>query len=75
MIASQQPFKHLPLMRNFRHVLLLAALAATSRAAPPPVGSVSDHVDFAVHNGSGFDDADLSAYDGKILVLMLMTPW
>ncbi len=40
-----------------------------------PVGSVSANQSFAVRSGSTFTAANLDSYAGKILVVMLMTPW
>ncbi len=54
-------------------ILLVSTLVAG--AAAPPVGSISKNVTFSVREGSGFKRADLKAYEGKILVLMMMTPW
>ncbi len=58
---------------------LLASLCLASslitEAAPPSVGSVARNVSFAVRDGAGFKRADLKAYEGKIVVLMMMTPW
>ncbi len=53
--------------------LLAATLAA--HATELPVGSVSTNQSFAVRNGSSFADTSLDAYEGKILVVMMMTPW
>lgn len=54
---------------------LFIASTIIAGAAPPPVGSISKNVSFAVRDGDGFQRADLNAYQGKILILMMMTPW
>lgn len=41
----------------------------------PLVGSISSNQSFAVRNGTGFVDSNLDAYEGTILVVMMMTPW
>lgn len=67
-------------MKNL-HLASLAAFAAALLCAPafaltqPPVGSVSTNQAFAVRSGTTFTASSLDAYEGKILVLMLMTPW
>lgn len=53
--------------------LLAATLAASAMELPP--ASVSANQSFAVRNGSSFSASTLDAYEGKILVLMMMTPW
>lgn len=53
--------------------LFAATLAAHS--AELPVGSVSTNQSFAVRNGSSFTDTSIDAYEGKILVIMMQTPW
>lgn len=55
--------------------LLAATLAAPAAETPLPVGSVSANQTFAVRNGSSFVDTSLDAYEGKILVIMMQTPW
>jgi thiol-disulfide isomerase/thioredoxin len=58
--------------------LLTTLLFATSLALPAaerPVGSVSRNSGFAVNEGNGFTASRLSEHEGKILVLMFMTPW
>ena len=53
----------------------LLAATITARSAELPVRSVSTNQGFAVRNGSSFTDTSLDAYEGKILVVMMMTPW
>jgi len=53
--------------------LLAASFAAT--ASELPVGFVSANQSFAVRNGNSFVNSSLDAYEGKILVVMMMTPW
>ena len=53
--------------------LLATALAASAMELPP--SSLSTNQSFAVRNGTTFADSTLAAYEGKILVLMMMTPW
>jgi hypothetical protein len=52
---------------------LAATLAAPAMELPPASVSANQH--FAVRNGSTFAAASLDAYEGKILVVMMMTPW
>lgn len=54
---------------------LFIALTSIAGAAAPPVGSISKNVSFAVRAGNDFERADLNSYQGKILVIMMMTPW
>ena len=62
-------------MKTIRIILTLALAISAANAAPPAVGSVSINQQFARRSGSAFVSADLEDYEGKILVLMLMTPW
>jgi hypothetical protein len=57
--------------------ILAGLLIITSYAAvaAPPVGSVSENQQFARNAGSGFTSTNLDDYSGRILVLMMMTPW
>jgi hypothetical protein len=55
--------------------LHLALLALPALAMPPAVGSVATNQEFARRSGSSFVNTDLEAYEGSILVVMLMTPW
>ncbi len=54
-------------------LLLATALAASSMELAP--SSISTNQSFAVRNGTTFANSTLDAYEGKILVVMLMTPW
>ena len=60
-----------------KFLITLFSIASTimATAAAPSVGSISKNVSFAVQAGDGFQKADLNAYEGKILILMMMTPW
>jgi thiol-disulfide isomerase/thioredoxin len=62
-------------MKPLTVALILGALAIPSPAAQPPVGSTSNNRNFAIRSGNTFKDADLTDYDGKILLIMMMTPW
>lgn len=55
--------------------LLAATFAASAAEIPLPVGSVSANQTFAVRNGNSFVNTSLDAYEGKILVVMMQTPW
>ena len=55
--------------------IILGALAGFAPAAQLAVGSVSNNRDFAVRDGNNLRNADLANYEGKILVIMMMTPW
>jgi hypothetical protein len=54
--------------------ILTLPLSITAQTQPA-VGSISTNQSFAVQNGTGFLDSNLDAYEGSILVVMLMTPW
>ena len=69
-MPSPTPFE---IMKSI--LCLILAISTYAVAAPPPVGSLSKNVTFAVRDGTSFRDASLSDYQGKILVVMLMTPW
>lgn len=58
---------------KFPLFLLATALAASAMELPP--SSISANQSFAVRNGSTFANTTFDAYEGKILVLMMMTPW
>jgi thiol-disulfide isomerase/thioredoxin len=55
--------------------IILGALATLAPAAQPPVGSTSNSRSFAIRNGNSFMNVDLTDYEGKILLIMMMTPW
>ena len=55
--------------------LILGAMATLATAAQPPVGSASSNRNFAIRSGNTFRNVDLTDYDGKILLIMMMTPW
>ena len=54
---------------------MLFASSVLAMAGTPPVGSPSKNVRFSVREGDTFRNVSLKNYDGKILVIMLMTPW
>ncbi|MEO5714129.1 MAG: hypothetical protein ABIT37_11635 [Luteolibacter sp.] len=56
-------------------ILLLALSAGFSHAAAPAVGDVSSNRAFALRSGGNFVNKDFDDYEGKILVVMMMTPW
>lgn len=59
-------------------ILFYALLAFTSglfAQSELSVGSVSINQSFAVRSGTAFVDSSLDAYEGSILVIMMMTPW
>ncbi|NJM37058.1 MAG: hypothetical protein HC845_03815 [Akkermansiaceae bacterium] len=62
-------------MKRLISALLLAFTLATSAQTAPAVGSVAENQSFTIFNGGALTDADFTAYDGKILVIMMMTPW
>ncbi len=62
-------------MKKLISALLLAFTLVTSAQTAPPVGSITENQSFSIYNGGSLTDADLTAYDGKILVIMMMTPW
>lgn len=55
--------------------LILGALTTLAPAQQLPVGSTSNNRNFAVRSGNTFSNVDLTDYDGKILLIMMMTPW
>lgn len=62
-------------MKSLLAPLLLAASVTIALAAERPVGTLAKNLTFAVPDDTGFRQFRLSDYDGKILVIMLMTPW
>ncbi len=56
-------------------LVILLASSLLAMAGPPPVGSPSKNVRFSVRDGDGFRNVSLKNYNGKIVVIMLMTPW
>lgn len=57
--------------------LFLWVLTSFANATPPAVGSISENQPFARASESspGFNATDLNAQEGRILILMMMTPW
>lgn len=76
-MVDSPPRRHLPFLANLTMKVLPILLAASyaAHSAELPVGSVSTNQGFAVRSGSSFTDQTLEAYEGKILVIMMMTPW
>ncbi len=62
-------------MKTIPIILSLAMATSIANAAPPAVGAISDNQQFARKSGAGFTSTSLNDYEGKILVVMLMTPW
>ena len=61
---------------SFLHLFcFVILLAGSATAAEIPAGMVSQNRSFAVRNGSAFSTASIDQYEGKILILMMMTPW
>ncbi|MGJ8695376.1 MAG: hypothetical protein ACSHYF_03600 [Verrucomicrobiaceae bacterium] len=57
-----------------KKLLLFLCAASLASAQTPPTG-VSSNQDFALFNGGNLQPASLSDYEGKIVILMLLTPW
>ena len=55
--------------------IIIGTMATLAPAAQLPVGSTSNNRNFAIRSGSTFKNVDLTDYDGKILLIMMMTPW
>ena len=63
-------------MKTLLTALLLATTTGLSTAAAPAIGSVSSNRNFAVANNAGvLSNMDTNDYEGKILIIMFMTPW
>jgi hypothetical protein len=62
-------------MKTIISSLLLAFTLVVSGQTPLRVGSISENQSFSIYQGGKLTDSSLSAYDGKILVVMMMTPW
>ncbi len=60
-------------MKIFFFALLITSLAV--HAQELSVGTLSTNQNFAVRNGTSFNNSSLDQYEGKILVVMMMTPW
>ncbi len=55
---------------------LFCALSSVAFAqTQPPVGSITENQNFTIYENGQLRDADFSAYDDRILVVMMMTPW
>jgi len=57
--------------------IIICLLAAThvATAAELPVGFASANQSFAIRSGNSFVNTSLDDYQGKILVVMMQTPW
>ncbi len=63
-------------MKPLLTALLLATTTGLSSAAAPAISSVSTNRSFAVTNNAGvLSNMDTNDFEGKILVIMMMTPW
>ena len=64
-------------MKTIQTFLGLLIISAAAHAAAPAVGSVAVNQNFARarETSAAFDAASLNDYEGKILILMMMTPW
>lgn len=62
-------------MKIMLRLLSFAMLCSFANAAAPAVGSISPNQQFARKSSNGFDLVSLDDYEGKILVIMMMTPW
>jgi hypothetical protein len=62
-------------MKKLLSLFLIALTLVTSAQTQPPVGSISENQSFSIYRNGQLTDADLTAYDGSILVVMMMTPW
>ncbi len=62
-------------MKTIPMFLSLAIFSSFANAAAPAVGSISDNQQFARKSVSGFTATSLAEYEGRILILMMMTPW
>lgn len=61
---------------NFKMKKILTFLCSGSFAtAQTPASGVSENQNFAVFNGATPEAAQLTDYDGKIVMVMFMTPW
>lgn len=54
---------------------LLLLLTTLLTSAQTPVTGVSENRDFAIFRGITLEEASLTDYEGKIVILMLMTHW
>lgn len=43
--------------------------------AQTPVSGVAENQNFAIFSGATPQDAELTDYEGKIVMVMFMTPW
>ena len=67
------------LLRPLRLLALTLALTLASclllSAQQPPIGTVSEEVEFALFDGEVLDNRKLSDFAGQIVVLYYYTPW
>ncbi len=62
-------------MKIITSILCLTLISSLVNAAAPAVGSISADQQFAQRSGTSFSNTSLNDYEGKILILMMMTPW
>ncbi len=64
-------------MKTNLTLFLFWVIASFAKLAAQGIGSVSENQQFALArvSSSGFNATDLNAYEGRILILMMMTPW
>lgn len=76
-MVDRPPRRLLPVLTTtpVKTTACLLATALTASAMEPSSGSLSAPQTFAVRNGTQFANSSLDAYEGKILVIMMMTPW
>ncbi|MDB4374264.1 hypothetical protein OAG86_03090 [Akkermansiaceae bacterium] len=55
--------------------LLLLLLSSSLACAQTPPSEISTDQTFSIFNGTTPENAKLSDYEGKIVILMLMTHW
>ncbi len=58
-----------------RILTVLLALSIFAMAGPPEPGSRSRNVKFSIRDGDSFRDTSLNKHKGRIVILMMMTPW
>ncbi len=63
-----------------KNLLVLSALLATlalrpAAAMPVPAGTLAPDLCYAELTGEGFVERLFSEHEGKILLIMYMTPW
>jgi hypothetical protein len=59
-------------MKILASLILSASIASANEI---PVGDVAVNQTFAIRSGGQFQSVSLQSYEGKIVIIMLMTPW